>query len=68
MHPPFETQCRRAYALTPLLRTKRFFMSDRGGAAALKAGWGIVVGNLLAIILKFTFSGLILFLVIRELF
>lgn len=44
------------------------FMAGKDGAAALKAGWGIMMGNLAAITLKLTFSGVIFFLVIQELF
>ncbi len=35
---------------------------------ALRAGWGIFVGNMLVIILKLTFSGVILFFYAKEAF
>ena len=42
------------------------FLAGKDSLAALKAGWGILVGNLLAITLKLTFSGAVLYFYIRE--
>ncbi len=43
-------------------------LAGRRGKSALRAGWGIFVGNMLSTGLKLAFSGVMLFLYIREMF
>ena len=42
--------------------------SGKSGGKALRAGWGILIGNILGIGLKLAFSAVVLFYYIKEMF
>ena len=42
--------------------------SGKSGRNALRAGWGILIGNVLGITLKLAFTAVILFYYVKEMF